>query len=231
MLNLTHYIPILSAIVSLIFAWVLFRHWQRKPGALHLAWWTLGVFLYAAGTITEGLTALLGWHQLIFKLWYIVGAIWGAAPLAQGTVYLLLPRKAAHVLSVILLAYCGVASVCILLSPVNLALVDPTRLSGAVLAWQWVRILPALPNTYALVFLVGGALWSAWYFRRKHASNRVWGNVLIAVGALLPGIGGSYTTQGYVEVLFITEFIGILLIWAGYYLIERYRVPSAEPAS
>ncbi len=42
------------------------------------------------------------------------------------------------------------------------------------------------------------------------------GNWLIAVGGLLPGIGGSFTRAGYVEVLYVTELIGLILIWLGY---------------
>ena len=44
---------------------------------------------------------------------------------------------------------------------------------------------------------------------------------LIAVGALLPGIGGSFTRFGHTEVLYVTEFIGIILIYLGYRLAVR----------
>jgi len=40
--------------------------------------------------------------------------------------------------------------------------------------------------------------------------------VLIATGAILPGIGGSATRMGYVEVLYVTELAGLLLTWMGY---------------
>jgi len=39
---------------------------------------------------------------------------------------------------------------------------------------------------------------------------------MIAVGALLPGIGGAATRAGYVEALYVTELLGLLLIYAGY---------------
>ena len=45
------------------------------------------------------------------------------------------------------------------------------------------------------------------------------GNTLIAIGALLPGIGGAFTRAGYVEVLYVTELVGLVLIWAGYWAI------------
>jgi hypothetical protein len=104
-----------------------------------------------------------------------------------------------------------------MLSPVDMSLVDPARLTGKVMIWGWARLFSILPNTYALIFLAGGAAWSAiQYARKQGSSNRVLGNWLIAAGGLLPGIGGSFTRFGYVEVLFVTELIGLALIWAGY---------------
>ena len=87
--------------------------------------------------------------------------------------------------------------------------------------WQQVRLFSPFINTYAFIFLVGGAVLSAWRFR-SHAAlkHRFIGNVFIAVGALLPGIGGMATRMGHTEVLYVMELIGLMLIWAGY----RYNV-------
>jgi hypothetical protein len=151
------------------------------------------------------------------KAWYISGALLGAFPLAQGTVYLLLKKKTADILAWFFIFYIAVAAVAIILAPVDMSLVDPLRLTGKVMTWTWARMFSILPNTYALIFLVGGAAWSAIQYARKQGSaDRVLGNWLIAIGGILPGIGGSFTRFGYVEMLFVTEIIGISLIWAGY---------------
>src|SRR4029077_8888233 len=72
-------------------------------------------------------------------------------------------------------------------------------------------------NLYAFVFLFGGAIYSAvQYFSRVEGRTRFLGNILIAIGALLPGIGGTFTRFGYVEVLYITELIGLTFIYFGY---------------
>jgi hypothetical protein len=60
------------------------------------------------------------------------------------------------------------------------------------------------------------------YRRMEDSRDRFLGTVFIAVGAILPGIGGSFTRAGYVEVLYITEFIGIIFIFIGY----RFSVSS-----
>jgi hypothetical protein len=227
MQNITHYIPIFTTAFAVFFFVQLYRHWRRKPEAKYLMWWTIGVFFFGLGTLTESINALIGWSEFNMKAWYIAGALLGAFPLAQGTVYLLLKKRTADILSWLFIIYIAVASIAIAFAPVDMSLVDPNTLTGKVMTWRWARLFSILPNIYALVFLVGGAAWSAiQYARKQGAGNRVLGNWLIAIGALLPGIGGSFTRFGYVEVLFVTEFIGLVLIWAGYRAMTVTQVAS-----
>src|SRR5687767_245893 len=78
------HLPILTTILASIFATLLFSHYRRKGGGLHLLWWGIGMVTYAVGTMTESLTTLFGWNPAVFKLWYISGAFLGGYPLAQG---------------------------------------------------------------------------------------------------------------------------------------------------
>ncbi len=228
-----HYIPILTTVLALAFAVVLFRRYQGRGGT-HLLWWGVGMLTYAAGTITESSTTLFGWHAPIFRAWYITGALLGGAPLAQGTVYLMLPRRIADRLSILLIAAILFGAAAVIASPLDLSLVEPHRLSGKVLAWRWVRLISPFINLYALTFLMGGAVVSAVrYARRTETRHRALANGYIAVGALLPGIGGTFTRFGHVEVLYVTEFIGLALIAAGYRLsvgpAPAPPVPAALP--
>lgn len=216
MRSAVHFIPIATMLMAMAFTAVVFRRYRERHGT-HLLWWAAGILAFGAGTLTEASVTLFGWHPLLFKAWYITGALLGGAPLAQGTVYLLLPRRTANRLTAVLVPFILVAATAVALSPIRYALVEPYRLSGAVLGWQWARLFSPFINTYAFVFLVGGAALSALRFRRRRETHhRFVGNVLIALGALLPGIGGTATRMGHVEVLYVTEFVGLALIWAGY---------------
>ena len=227
-----HYLPILSTAIASAFTAVLWRRWRRSPGKRYLLWWTVGIALFGLGTLTESLTTLIGWHEPVFRAWYIAGALLGGAPLAQGTVYLLMKRRTADRLTAALLVYVAIASMFVLTTPLTPEAAAVGRLDGDAMAWQWVRLFSPLINTYALVFLVGGAAWSALRYRRTQdgSSARVWGNWLIAIGALLPGIGGAFTRAGHVEVLYVGELIGLALIWSGYTLIVGDRSPSIHNA-
>lgn len=216
MRSLVHYIPIATSVLAFLIAPQLFRR-HRERGGIHLLWWGWGIVMYGVGTVAESLTTLFGWQEPVFRAWYISGALLGGAPLAQGTAYLLLSRKVADRLATALVAIITVASVCVLFTPIDATQVEEFRLSGRVMAWTWVRAFSPVVNIYAFILLVGGAVWSAWHFRGQAANrHRVIGNICIALGGLLPGIGGSFTRFGHVEVLYVTEFLGLCLIFAGY---------------
>ena len=213
-----YFVPIVTTVIALAFAGVVMARWldRRQP---HLLWWGIGLLTYAAGTITESATTLFGWHEPLFRAWYITGALLGGAPLAQGSVYLHLPRRTANWLTAIVGTVIVIASLCVIAAPIDYALVEPFRLSGRVLAWRWVRLFSPFVNAYAVVFLVGGAIASAVRYRRTWETySRFIGNVYIAIGAILPGIGGAFTRFGHTEVLYVTELIGLLCIFAGYRL-------------
>jgi hypothetical protein len=223
-----HYLPIATTILCAIFAPIVFGRWKERRPAPHLFWWSLGIAVYGLGTLTESLTTLLGWNEWIFRSWYISGALLGGAPLAQGTVYLMFSRKTANRMALAVGALVLVAATVVLLAPIDYSLVEMHRLTGSVMTWRQARLFSPFINTYAAIFLIGGAVVSAWRYRRDPAArHRFVGNCFIAFGALLPGIGGTATRMGYTEVLYVMELVGIVLIWIGY----RYNVrPGARGA-
>lgn len=220
-----HYLPIASTFVAGGFAWAVLRRYVER-GGLHLLWWGIGLVMFGIGTAMESYVTLFGWEAAAFRAWYVAGALMGGAPLAQGTAYLLLKRQTAHIFAGALVAFVLVAATFVVLSPIDMALVQEHRLSGKVMAWSWARLFSPFVNTYALVFLVGGAIVSALRFRRAGHRDRFYANALIAAGGLLPGIGGAMTRFGNTEALYVTELLGLLLIYAGYRFSTRAPPPT-----
>jgi hypothetical protein len=228
--SIVHYIPIATTILAVPFAAEIFRRYRRHPDRLHLLWWSAGVLIYGIGTLTESLTTIAGWNEPVFRAWYISGALLGGAPLAQGTVYLLFSGRTAHILTVVMGSFVATAAICVMASPIDYSQVEAHRLTGRVLAWTWVRAFSPFINLYAVIFLIGGAILSAVRYSGNPATrHRVWANVLIAVGAILPGVGGSATRFGYTEVLYVTELVGLMFTWTGY-RISVMPAPAAQPA-
>lgn len=229
--NIIPYIPFLTTAFSAFFLYNLISHYFNRRKSAYVLWWAAGVLFYGLGTLVESMFTLNGWSEPIFKAWYILGALLGGAPLAQGTVHLLLKPKTAHRLSILLIALILFATTCVILSPVDYNLAPTGKLSGKVLEWRWVRLITPFINLYAFVFLVGGAIWSAYKYTRNKR-KRFMGNIYIGVGGLLPGIGGTFSKFGHTEVLYVTEFLGLLLIYAGYKIISNdtssYATDDAE---
>jgi hypothetical protein len=227
---ISHYLPIFTTLISIYFAWAILSRYLTKRESKQLLWWGLGVATYGAGTITESLITLLGWNVLLFKAWYITGALLGGAPLAIGTVYLLSGRKAGNIAVTLLVTVVSITSIFVMLSPIEMSLVDPHIPNGKVLVWQSIRIVSPFINSFAALFLIGGAFYSAFrYLKNSSEKNRFVGNLLIAIGAILPGIGGFMSRIGHTEALYVGELIGIILIWFGYRLCQKRSAIGIHP--
>ncbi len=229
--SFVHYLPLATTVLSALFAPIILRRYATKRTHLHLLWWGLGIVAYGAGTALESWITLFGNSVLATKLWYIAGALLGGYPLAQGTVFLLLKRRTAWRLTALTLPFLAVAAVLVALAPANLEALEAHRPAGAVIGWSWVRLMTPFINLYAAAFLVGGAALSAVRYARgktQQHRERAIGNTLIAIGGILPGIGGSMAKAGIVEALYVGELVGLIFIWAGFAFCTR---TSTSPAS
>ncbi len=223
-------LPFLSAIVSFIFAFFVFKRYAEKR-RLHLLLWGLGMLFYGIGGFCEAYFGAFGWNSLIFRLWYLFGAILVAAWLGQGTVYLLAKRNLANGLMVMLLAGSLYAAFKIFTAQLDPTLLTTSvhtgsELSGHAIVTPGIRSLTPIFNLYGVVTLVGGAVYSAWIFYRKRILlHRVIGNILIAAGALAPAFGGAFSRFGIPGALYIGELFGAVLMFIGF---MRATTPMAE---
>ena len=215
------YIPFVSSFISFVLAFLLLRRYLVRQG-LHLLLWGVGMIFYSIGGFCEGYFGAFEWNPLIFRLWYLFGAILVAAWLGQGTVYLLAKRRWAH----------GLMAVLILGSLYGLirvfgAELDPTQMttslhtgsemSGHAIITPGVRPMTKFFNLYGTIALVGGAAYSAWIFWRKRVLlHRAIGNIFIATGAILPALGGQLSKRGFSGVLYISELLGVILLLIGF---------------
>ena len=223
-------IPFISAIISFIFAFVVFNRYRNKGGA-HLLLWGLGMTFYGIGGFCEAYFGAFGWNVLVYRLWYLFGAILVAAWLGQGTVYLLAKRRWANITMVVLGVGSLYAAIRIFGAELDPSLLTTSvhtgsELSGHAIVTPGIRTLTPLFNLYGVVTLVGGAVYSAWIFYRKRVLlHRTIGNILIAVGALAPAFGGAFSRFGVPGALYIGELLGAILMFAGFI---RATTPMTE---
>lgn len=225
------FLPLLSAITSFVFAAFVFKRYLARRGT-HLLLWSVGMLFYGIGGLCEAFYGFFGWNALTFRLWYLFGAILVAAWLGQGTVYLLVKKPLAHALMVVLALGSLYAAARIFGAELDPSLMTKSghtgsELSGYAIVTPGVRTLTPFFNLYGTVTLVGGALYSAFIFWRKRVLlHRAVGNVLIAAGAILPAFGGTFSRFGIPGALYISEFLGAILLFAGFLRATR---PIKEP--
>lgn len=228
-----HYISILSTIISFVFAFAVFNRYRQRKGT-HLLLWGFGLVLYGLGTLTE---VILGFtfSELALKVWYLSGAMLTAAWLGQGTVHLLVRRRGvATTLTVVLAIVSLLAAVLVLTAPLTPAvnsfnpnLPISSQYQEFMTRSGLIILLTILLNIYGTITLVGGAIYSAYLFwRKKVLLNRVVGNILIAAGAMMPAMGGTFIRAGMADWLYISEFLGVILMYIGF--MQATAKPAAE---
>ncbi len=224
-------LPFLSTIVMAAFIIAVFRRYAERRGT-HLLLWGIGLTMFGLGSFAEAYLAM-AWNPWIFRIWYLCGAALNAAWLGQGTVYLLVRRRAiAHGLLALLLLGSLVAAYLMLATPLDASAYTPAR----PISEQYRDIMPPRApvrfttpffNIYGLITLVGGALYSAYLlWRRQTFPNRVIGNMLIAAGALSVAAASTLTRLGLGQYLYVGELAAATLMFIGF-LLATQRPPAA----
>lgn len=218
------YFPIFSTLVTFAFAAAVLNRYRHKRGT-HLLLWGLGLVMYGLGTLTEVILSFQ-FSALALKIWYLMGAMLTAAWLGEGSIHLLVRKRGvAPTLTKILTVVSLLAAGLVLAAPVvSSAAADFNPAQPVSMQYKEILtrnglmiFLTIILNIYGTLGLVGGALYSAFLFWRKQVLfDRMVGNVLIAAGALMPAMAGSLIKAGLVDWLYLSEFLGAVLMYAGF---------------
>ncbi len=93
-------LPFASTLVMLIFVIFVFRRYAAT-GKNHFLFWGIGLAMFGTGSFAEAYLAL-AWSPWIFFAWYLFGAALNAAWIGHGTLHLLVRKRWAHVVTVVL---------------------------------------------------------------------------------------------------------------------------------
>ncbi len=234
-MSLTQWLPVASSLVIIAFAAMVFRRYAQRGGT-HSLVWGIGLTMFGIASFAEAYTAL-AWNPVVFRLWYLNGAILNAAWLGQGTVFLLSKRRRrAQILLGLLVVGSLVGAYFIFSTPLNPArftLHEPlgSQYRDILPPGATVRKLTPFFNIYGLITLVGGALYSAWLLYRKEiVPQRVAGNILIALGGLALGFASTLVRLGLADYLYVAELLAAVSMFAGF-LLATMRMPAPLPVA
>ena len=81
-------IPAITSLLALVFFFALLDQWRERRGAFQLVW-AIGMLFYAVAAGAEVVAQAVGWSELLFRTWYLVGGVWLVGWLGLGTAFLL----------------------------------------------------------------------------------------------------------------------------------------------
>jgi hypothetical protein len=205
--------------VSVLFSALVFRQWlgRRKPYQLA---WSLGLGLYALAAFTQFLAEAYGWSDGIYKIYYLVAAPL-VAVLGVGSLFLVSRRGGytfAAYTAVLFLAFAWIiANATVVESAFSLPIPGGDGFPESVRLWS---PLFTIPGSLALI---GVAAYSYW-------KTRLAFNAWIAIGALAVAAGGSLARFGVPWALYLSEFIGIALMFWGFLASQDVsKIPHPAP--
>ena len=215
--------PFSVAVLNAIFATVVWRQFvsRKRP---HQLVWTVALLLGCLAAVFYLLFLAFGHNDVLFKLYYIGGALLMAAYLGLGSVYLHAPRTIANWMT-------GALVVASLIGIVSLmaAGIDPIRLdaaaatvgpgTNAIASGPW-KAMVALLNSFGALAVIGGAVYSAWVTAKRRApANFLYANVLIAIGTFVAALAGGFADQGtFAGAFWVVLALGFAILFGGFLL-------------
>lgn len=106
---MTVLLPTLTALVAFLLAVALLDQWRERRRSYQLAW-ALGALFFGLASASEAIAAANGWNTLLFRVWYLTGAVLNVGWLGLGTALLLAKTRFGYAYAV-LVALSGVFTV------------------------------------------------------------------------------------------------------------------------
>ena len=225
--------PLLAALVSLAFAVHLLAR-SGKRGSWAEAVWGVAMLMFSAGSAALALGVADGWTTGEFRAYWLFGAVLNVPYLGLGEAYLLTRRRAvAHVLLLVVLAATAYAAGVVRTAPLDTTvLASHEFFTGREVlgADSQARTLALIYSYAGTALLVGGILWSALSIRgRPEMRSRLYGTLLIALGALVVAGGAAFAAAGSFVGFSLTLAGGVAVMYWGF-LVATRRPAARSPA-
>jgi hypothetical protein len=207
-------LAVAAARVALAFSMATFERWLARPDRRHELAWAIAFLLFSLASASLAAGAALGWNGVWFRFFYLFGAIANVPFLAVGTIYLLGGRTAGDRSLAFVGAWVAFSAGVLAVAPLTHAIPRDALPQGSDVFGPLPRVLAATSSGVAALVVLGGALWSAWRFRRGHM---LWANLLIALGTLVTGASGLLNSVlDEMDGFAVTLVAGITIIFAGF---------------
>ena len=225
--------PLIVASVSLAFGVIVLAQWAVRRRPQQKIW---GIaLLMAAGASFAFVGFLADGSELLFHVYYALGALLMAAYLGMGSLYLALSKRAANLILAALVIVSALGVALILVAPVDVAALHKLQHTsgagtGVLKPGLWLLLLILL-NSFGAGAVIGVALYSAYKVLRRQAPVRfAVANVTIAVGTGIVTYSGTAARLGSPNDFWIVMAVGWVVIFAGFLLTLKLAPVHARPS-
>lgn len=235
--NLTLWISSgVNVLVTGLFAGAVLRQYLSRH-RLYQLYWSIALCMAFLATLAYIFMLLVQPTSdtgiLLFRTYYIGGTIMPAW-LGMGSVALVSRPLFTRICSTVLLLLSVVGALFILDAHINLQMLSQiagTPGTGILQPGPWL-ITTIILNTLGVVAVVAAALYSGWNLlrRQSRASNVLWANLLILIGAICNATAGSLARfLGIQSTFWLIMALGWIILFGGVLLANR-RSSQARPA-
>ncbi len=205
-------LPIAAAIVAFWFAVQTWRAASERNVALRV--WSVALAQFSAACLALAWGIAFGWTPLVYRVFYLFGAVLNVAWLALGTIWLLAPRRFALAFNAIFAAGAGISTALVMTS--GLAEGAAAALAAAQLPHPK-DVMGDVPRVLSRYFSIGGSVvvlagLVAGVVRRRFAA----GLALLALGVVIAGVASELMRAGYVAAFCVGLVLGIAVMYAGF---------------
>ncbi len=222
-------LAVLAAAAATAFSTDLWLDYRRKPRP-HVVAYAVGMTMFAIATwaLFAGLT--FGWNGLVYRTFYLFGAVLNIMYLALGSMFLVVGKRSGHVMAILVGAFTAIAATLVATVPFANLLPDGGVPEDIFASGFGPRLFAIIGGALGGTILMVLALVSAFRFWNKNR-NIVWGNLLIVGGTLAAASGGTAVALGEGGGLALSLLVAATLIWWGYRVASggRGRVPAQPP--
>ncbi|MDP2350388.1 MAG: hypothetical protein Q8M74_04440 [Chloroflexota bacterium] len=95
-------LPAVTSLLAFLFALLLLDQWRDRRHGFQLVW-AFGMLCFAIGSGAEAVAIYSGWNEILYRAWYLAGAVLTAAWLGLGTAFLLGRTRFGYMYAVLLL--------------------------------------------------------------------------------------------------------------------------------
>ena len=202
--------PLGAAVIAAAFTLATWRVARPQDTALRI--WSVAIaqFAVACGALAWGIA--FGWTPLVYRVFYLFGAVLNVAWLALGTVWLSAPARVATVVNVLFIVAATGASGVVMgaeLAP------GATRVLARTDVPPPGDVMTTLPRAFSRIFsIVGSVVVLAGLLLALVRRRRAVGLALLALGVLIAAVASALIRGGRVELfsLGLTVAIGVMYV-------------------